>query len=255
VSQEDAVVGEQLAHLAQMPEDWRRALAVVAHPDDMEYGAAAAVAEWTAAGRTVDYLLVTRGEAGIDGMAPAESARVREAEQRASARVVGVEDVEFLDHRDGVIEEGLALRRDIAVAVRRRRPELVVTLNHHDTWGGVAWNTPDHRAVGRAVLDAVGDAGNRWIFTGAPGEDAPAPWDGVRWVAVAGSPQPTHAVPVGRASVDRAVASLAEHRAYIAALSEVPPEQYARSFLEKVMRGIAPRFGGRDGVAFQVFSR
>jgi LmbE family N-acetylglucosaminyl deacetylase len=255
MSQEDAVVGGQLAQLARMPEDWHRALAVVAHPDDMEYGAAAAVAEWTASGRQVDYLLVTRGEAGIDTMAPAESARVREAEQHASARAVGVTDVAFLDHRDGVVEEGLALRRDIALALRRRRPELVLTLNHHDTWGGTAWNTPDHRVVGRAVLDAVGDAGNRWIFPAEPGQEAPEPWDGVRWVAVAGSPEPTHAAAVGRASVDRAVQSLAEHRAYITALSEVPPKQYARAFLEGVLRSVAPRFGGRDGVAFQVFPR
>ncbi len=255
MSQEDAVAGEQLPPLERMPEDWGRALAVVAHPDDMEYGAAAAVAEWTASGRRIDYLLVTRGEAGIDGMEPAESARVREAEQRASARVVGVEDVEFLDHRDGVIEEGLALRRDIALAVRRRRPELVITLNHQDTWGGTAWNTPDHRVVGRAVLDAVGDAGNRWIFPGGPGRGAPEPWDGVRWVAVAGSPEPTHAAVVSPASVDLAVASLAEHRAYIAALSEVPPDQYARSFLEGITGALAPRLGGCDGVAFQVFPR
>ncbi|MGW3276153.1 PIG-L family deacetylase, partial [Streptomyces kronopolitis] len=55
-------------HLSPMPKDWQRALAVVAHPDDLEYGAAAAIAEWTAAGREVSYLLVTRGEAGIDGL-------------------------------------------------------------------------------------------------------------------------------------------------------------------------------------------
>lgn len=60
-------------------------------------------------------------------------------------------EVVFLDHKDGVIEEGLALRRDIAAAIRRYRPELVITLNHRDTWGGTAWNTPDHRAVGRAT--------------------------------------------------------------------------------------------------------
>ncbi|GAU65243.1 Mce family protein [Streptomyces sp. NBRC 110611] len=71
--------------LSPMPEDWQRALAVVAHPDDLEYGAAAAIAEWTAAGREIGYLLVTRGEAGIDGLPPAECARVREAEQRAGA--------------------------------------------------------------------------------------------------------------------------------------------------------------------------
>ncbi|MFP8907165.1 PIG-L deacetylase family protein [Streptomyces atacamensis] len=237
-----------------MPEDWNRALAIVAHPDDLEYGAAAAIARWTAAGREVAYLLVTRGEAGIDTMEPERAARVREEEQRASAAVVGVERVEFLDHRDGVIEEGVALRRDLTAAIRRHRPELVVTLNHHETWGGVNWNTPDHRAVGRAVLDAAGDAGNRWIFTDLAGRGL-EPWDGVRWVAVAGSPQPTHAVEVTEEDVDRAVASLAEHRAYIGALSDREPAEYAREFVTGVMGMSAERTGGRRAVAFQVYPR
>ena len=87
----------------------------MAHPDDLEYGAGAAVATWTAAGKEVSYLLVTRGEAGIDGMDPVETARVREAEERAGAAVVGVDTVEFLDgYVDGVIEYGLPLRRDLA---------------------------------------------------------------------------------------------------------------------------------------------
>ena len=106
-----------------MPDDWSRALAVVAHPDDLEFGAAGAVARWTAEGRTVVYLLVTRGEAGIDTLAPAECGPLREAEQRAAARIVGVDVVEFLDHPDGTIEYGPALRRDIAHAIRRHRPE------------------------------------------------------------------------------------------------------------------------------------
>jgi len=63
------------APLAEMPTDWANALAVVAHPDDMEYGGAAAVARWTDEGRSVAYLLATRGEAGIDGMAPEEARR------------------------------------------------------------------------------------------------------------------------------------------------------------------------------------
>jgi LmbE family N-acetylglucosaminyl deacetylase len=255
MSQEDAVVGQQMGQLASMPEDWSRALAVVAHPDDLEYGAAAAIAEWTAAGREVGYLLVTRGEAGIDTMEPAEAARVREAEQRASAAVVGVRQVEFLDHRDGVIEEGLGLRRDIAAALRRWRPELVVTLNHHDTFGGTWWNTPDHRAVGRATLDAVGDAGNRWIFTEQLRKDGLEPWGGVRWVAVAASPQASHAVEVSDRAVELAVASLAEHRAYLTVLSEEEPEAYARRFLSEAMGGVAGRFGGRRGVSFQLYSR
>ncbi|WP_181765357.1 PIG-L deacetylase family protein [Streptomyces albidus (ex Kaewkla and Franco 2022)] len=241
--------------LEAMPEDWQRALAVVAHPDDMEYGAAAAVAEWVAAGKEVSYLLVTRGEAGIDTLEPAECARVRDTEQRASARTVGVTSLEFLDHRDGMIEEGVPLRRDIAAVVRRTRPELVITLNHRETWGGRAWNTPDHRAVGRAVLDAVGDAGNRWIFSEQLESGGLQPWGGVRWVAVAGSTEPTHAVPVGEESVRLAVASLAEHRAYITALSDEPVESYARSVVEWGVRMGAERYGGRDCVAFELYPR
>ncbi|KOU51868.1 GlcNAc-PI de-N-acetylase, partial [Streptomyces sp. WM4235] len=83
----------QPAPLQPMPTDWRRALAVVAHPDDLEYGCAAAIAEWTDGDREVAYVLATRGEAGIDTLAPAECAPLREAEQRASAGVVGVSTV------------------------------------------------------------------------------------------------------------------------------------------------------------------
>src|SRR5258708_3169793 len=70
--------------LAAFPDDWTRALCVVAHPDDLEYGVAGAIASWTAAGKHVTYVLVTRGEAGIDAMAPAEAARVRQAHDRAT---------------------------------------------------------------------------------------------------------------------------------------------------------------------------
>ena len=236
--------------LQPMPEDWTRALAVVAHPDDLEYGCSAAIAAWTDAGREVTYVLATRGEAGIDSLEPAECGPLREREQRASAAVVGVSEVEFLDHMDGVVEYGAALRRDIAAAIRRHRPELLITLNHRDTWGGVAWNTPDHVAVGRAVLDAAGDAGNRWIFP-EPGLE---PWNGVRWVAVAGSATPTHAVDAtpGR---ERAVRSLLEHRTYIEALTDQDPEEYARSFLTEWAERTGERFGGTPAVSFELFSR
>ncbi|MBC7273978.1 MAG: PIG-L family deacetylase, partial [Streptomyces sp.] len=159
----------------------------------------------------------------------------------------------FLDHQDGVIEYGVALRRDIAAAVRRHRPELVITLNHRDTWGGVAWNTPDHVAVGRATLDAVGDAGNRWIFPELT-ERGLEPWDGVRWVAVAGSSNATHAVDAS-AGMERAVRSLLEHRAYIEALTTEDPETYVRGFLTGFARSTGERFGGKPAVAFELFSR
>ncbi|MGW7256652.1 PIG-L deacetylase family protein [Streptomyces sp. NPDC054834] len=243
----------ETSQLKPMPTDWRRALAVVAHPDDLEYGCAAAVAAWTDDGREVAYVLATRGEAGIDTVAPAECGPLREREQRASAAVVGVSAVEFLDHRDGVVEYGTALRRDIAAAIRSHRPELVITLNHRDTWGGVAWNTPDHVAVGRATLDAAADAGNRWIFPELA-ERGLEPWNGVRWVAVAGSVSPTHAVDA-TPGLERAVRSLLEHRTYIEALTDEDPEEYARDFLTANATATGERFGGKPAVAFELFAR
>lgn len=254
-------MNEQLhgpAPLEPMPTDWQRALAVVAHPDDLEYGCAAAIADWTDGGREVVYLLATRGEAGIDTIDPAECAPLREAEQRASAAVVGVPTVEFLDHRDGVLEYGLDLRRDIAAAIRRHRPELVITMNHRDTWGGAEgggyWNTPDHKAVGRATLDAAGDAGNRWIFPELLTEQGLEPWNGVRWVAVSGTTTPTHAADAGP-GMERSVKSLMEHKAYIAALTDEDPETYVRGFLTGYAQQAAARFGGRPAVPFEVFPR
>ncbi|MFF3327515.1 PIG-L deacetylase family protein [Streptomyces sp. NPDC002889] len=240
--------------LDEMPADWQRALAVVAHPDDLEYGCAAAVAHWTDGGREVVYVLASRGEAGIDTITPTDCAPLREREQLASAAVVGVSTVEFLDHEDGVIEYGTGLRRDIAAAIRRHRPELVITLNHRDTWGGTAWNTPDHRAVGRATLDAAGDAGNRWIFPELISDQGLEPWNGVRWVAVAGSSNPTHAVDASP-GLERSVRSLLAHRTYIEALTDQAPEEYCRRFLTGMAQGAAARFGGRPAVTFELFGR
>ncbi|MEU0966174.1 PIG-L deacetylase family protein [Streptomyces sp. NPDC005917] len=243
----------KITPLEPMPDDWRRAIAVVAHPDDLEYGCSAAIAAWTDEGREIGYVLATRGEAGMHTLEPARCGPLREREQRASAAVVGVSTVEFLDHRDGLIEYGPALRRDIVAAIRRHRPELVITLNHRDTWGAVHWNTPDHRAVGRATLDAASDAGNRWIFPELIDQGL-EPWDGVRWVAVAGSPEATHAVDA-LPGLERAIGSLLEHRTYIEALTDEDPEAHVRDFLTEQTAANRERFGGLPAVAFELFSR
>src|SRR3954451_576760 len=206
--------------LEAFDEPWSRALCVVADPDDLEYGASVAVAHWTAANREVSYVLATAGEAGIDGMEPARCGPVREAEERAAAEQVGVPVVEFLGHRDGTVEYGLPLRRDIARAIRRHRPELVVTGHFGLAWGttvGGPANQADHRHVGLAALDACRDAGNRWIFPELL-DEGHEPWHGVRWLAVSGSPTPTHGVAVDATDLDRGVASLEAHAAYLAGL-------------------------------------
>lgn len=232
--------------LLPFPDDWQRALAISAHPDDMEYGGAAAVAAWTAAGKQVAYLLVTKGEAGIDAMPPERAAEVRMAEQQASAAVVGVDVVEFLDHPDGTIEYGLPLRRDLAAAIRIHRPELVVTVNHRETYGGRYLNMADHRFTGQATIDAVRDAGNRWVFPELL-EDGIEPWGGVRYLAVVASPEPTHAVDVS-GTFDLGVESLRLHAAYLKGLGDPDPETFLRGAAEAT----AERFGGRLAVSFEL---
>lgn len=196
-------------------------LCVVAHPDDIEYGTSAAVAAWTAAGKRVAYYLLTRGEAGIDSMDPVDAAPARADEERAGAAVVGVESVEFGDHPDGRVEYGLPLRRDIAAAIRRNTPDLVLTLTHAETFAGGGLNQADHRAVGLATLDAVADAGNRWIFPELVDEGLD-PWQ-AGTVGVVAGPSPTHYVDV-TGHFDEAVESLEEHRLYNAALPEDFPK-------------------------------
>ncbi len=224
-----------------VPEDWQRALAVVSHPDDLEYGAASAIARWTAQGKTVIEVLGTRGEAGIDAMEPARAGRLRAEEQIAAAREVGVDVVEFLDHPDGILVYGLPLRRDLARAIRRHRPDVVVSTNFRETWhGGGGFNMADHRAFGLAVADAVRDAANRWVFTDLDEE----PWQGVRFALFAGSPRSAHYVDV-TGHLDAGIASLRAHKVYLAGLGgDFDPAAF--------LTGIAERAGAEAGVTHAV---
>lgn len=239
-----------LESLEPLTEDWQRALAIVAHPDDLEFGGAAAVARWTGQGKQIAYCLVTSGEAGIDGMPPERTRTVREQEQRSSAELVGVSEVEFLGLPDGVLEYGVPLRRELAGVIRRFRPEIVITNNFRDTWdGAVILNQADHIATGRAVLDAVRDAGNRWVFHDQL-TDGLEPWGGVKQIWAPGSPYARHGVDVTD-SFERGVDSLRAHDAYLRGLGtgEFDPEE----FLEGVARQVGTRLGCRYGVAFEVF--
>lgn len=231
--------------LKPVPEDWSSALAVVAHPDDMEYGAASAVARWTAQGKDVAYLLVTRGEAGIDSMSPEDSVAARAGEQEASCRMVGVDRLEYLDHTDGLVVADTELRRDLAGALRRHRPEVVISINFRESWGGTSWNHADHRAVGIALLDAVRDAGNRWLFP-----DLGDPWSGVRLVLFSHGLEATHGVDVTD-SLEIGIESLRCHKVYLENLGSDAPDP------DEMLRGAAaatgPRLGTTYAVPFELF--
>jgi LmbE family N-acetylglucosaminyl deacetylase len=135
-----------------------RVLVVVAHPDDIEFGCAGTVARWVQEGAHVTYALVTNGAAGSSDpeMTRERLAELREAEARASAKVVGVDQVEFLGYEDGLLEPTLEVREKIVRLIRRVRPEVVVTTDPTTRYFADRYiNHPDHRAAGEATLAAV----------------------------------------------------------------------------------------------------
>jgi LmbE family N-acetylglucosaminyl deacetylase len=236
--------------MPELREDWSRGLCVAAHPDDLEYGTSAAVARWTSQGKTISYLLVTSGEAGIDSVHPQEAKPIRQEEERRGAREVGVDDVVFLDHPDGVVEYGPALRRDITEVIRQERPEVVFSGTFTERMIGGVTNQADHRAVGLATLDASRDAGNRWVFPELA-ERGAQPWSGVRYVCLSGAPEPRCGVDV-TASVDAAVASLQAHAAYLAALGGQTVD--AGMILRRILGAGGARMGVEAAVLFDVYS-
>ena len=236
------------AAVPALPEGaFRRVLCVVAHPDDVEYGTSSAVAAWTSSGVEVAYLLLTRGEAGMDASPPEETAPLRMREQIAGSVAVGVSEVDFLEYPDGVLVYSMEMRRDIARAIRSFRPDAVVV----GTWEVefvAGLNQADHRVAGLAALDAVRDAGNRWVFPELL-EEGLEPWS-TRWLLVAGDSQPTHGVDVSGEALERGIASLEAHGAYLAGIPGHPPPRLMLTAIT-AMQGRA--MGVSNAVLFRAF--
>jgi LmbE family N-acetylglucosaminyl deacetylase len=147
-----------MARVHEEPAPPERALVISAHPDDIEFVCAGTVAKWVKAGSEVRYVVATRGDAGTHqpGVTREELARTREVEQRAAARVVGVDEVVFLGYRDGEVVPSLELRRDLVREIRRFRPTITICYDPTRLFvGGSYINHPDHRAVGQAAVDAL----------------------------------------------------------------------------------------------------
>lgn len=133
-------------------------LVVVAHPDDAEFMCGGAIARWARSGFEVNYVLCTNGDKGTSDvtMSPIRLAEIRQREQREACDRLGVREVVFLGHEDGVLEPSLDLRRDIVREIRRFRPSIVVCQDPMTRWTGQQYlNHPDHRAAGSVTLDAV----------------------------------------------------------------------------------------------------
>jgi len=135
-----------------------RAMVVVAHPDDAEFMVAGTVAKWAGRGAEVTYVVITNGNKGSEDpeMTPTRLAEIREAEQRAAGRILGVKNFEFLGYEDGYLVHTLDLRRDLTRMIRKYRPDVVVTFDPTARFMFDAYaNHPDHRAAGDATVDAI----------------------------------------------------------------------------------------------------
>ena len=132
--------------------EFNNVLVVIAHPDDAELGAGGSVARWVQDGAVVRVIVCTNGDKGTkDGVSPLKLAQIREAEQLAASKALGVKETVFLRHRDGELEDERAFRNQIAFLIRHFRPDTIVT---HDPWRP-HYQHPDHQAVGHAVFKSV----------------------------------------------------------------------------------------------------
>jgi len=228
----------------------KRVLVIVAHPDDVDFGAAGTIAGWTDAGIEVVYCIVTDGDAGghDDSVPRTEIAPLRRKEQTAAAACVGVTDLRFLGYPDGRVEATLGLRKDLARVIRQVRPDRVVCPSPDRNYARIGVSHPDHRAVGSAALDAIyPDARNPYAFRGLRAEEGLEPWT-VREVWVSGGLAPNHYVDVTD-TFHRKIAALRAHESQTGHMDTL--DEFLRDRLTQLAaQGGLPE--GRLAEAFQV---
>ena len=144
-------------------------LVVLAHPDDPEFFCGGTLARWARAGHHITYQLLTCGDKGFNDFTPADMTpetlcAIRHEEQMGAAQVIGVEAVHFLDCPDGYLVPDLNLRRDIVRAIRKFKPDVLVTCDPQTLFAAYVINHPDHRAAGQAAMDAVFPAAGSPVF-------------------------------------------------------------------------------------------
>ena len=134
------------------------AMAIVAHPDDIEFSCAGTLARWSNNGTRISYVICTSGDVGFDepNMTKEKAAQIREAEQLAAADIVGASEVIFLHEPDGLLQPTIELRKKLVREIRRFQPEVVMCGDPTIVWAGNDYiNHPDHRAAATAALDAT----------------------------------------------------------------------------------------------------
>ncbi len=235
------------------PQAVERALVVVAHPDDLDFGAGGTIASWTAEGTEVAYCLCTDGDAGgFDPDVPrGEIAGIRQAEQRAAAKELGVEDVTFLGYPDGRLAVSIELRRDISRVIRQKRPQRILIQSPERNWERIGASHPDHLAAGEAAIAAVyPDARNPFAHLELAAEGLEAWTVPETWLMAGPSAAANHWVDVTD-TFERKVAALQAHVSQTAHMDDL--EGMLRGWLgPNATNGGLPE--GRLAEAFRVVS-
>lgn len=153
----------------------KSAMAIFAHPDDIEFGCAGTLARWAKNGTRVSYVLLTSGDVGIDDpeISKEEAIRIRQQESQEAAKIAGAEEIIFLGQPDGLLEATLEVRKLLVREIRRFKPEVVVCGDPTVTLPSETYiNHPDHRAAALAAIDAVFPAsGQPTLFSEIESED------------------------------------------------------------------------------------
>jgi LmbE family N-acetylglucosaminyl deacetylase len=229
-----------------------RVLAVAAHPDDLDFGAAGTIARWTEAGLAVTYLICTRGDqGGFDDTPREEMPAIREAEQRAAAKAVGVTDVRFLEgFRDGWLEPTHELQREIVRVIRQVRPERMLIPSPERNWDRIQAGHPDHMAAGEAAIRAIyPSARNPFAYPELLADEGLEPWV-VQETWVMAHPGASHGVDVTD-TFPRKLEALRAHRSQVGHLDDLPG--MLRAWGERTAAAVnLPQ--GRLGEVFQVIA-
>lgn len=144
----------------------KQILVILAHPDDPEFFLGGTIAQWSAAGHDVSYLLLTRGEKGISEQYPGGESlkKIREKEQQEAAAKLGVTQIDFLNYPDGYLEVNLTNRKRLVAEIRKKKPDIVVSCDPQAIFFDSYINHPDHRAAGQLTIDAVFPASGNPAF-------------------------------------------------------------------------------------------
>jgi len=189
---------------------FQKAMVIFAHPDDAEVQCAGTIALWTAEGKKVTYVVLTKGNKGTQdpNMTGEALFQIRKEEQRKAAQELGVERVIFLGTEDGELEVTLERRKAITHIIREYQPEVLVT---HDPWMRYQLH-PDHRASGTLALDAMISARDRLYFQEQVQESL-NPWR-VRRVLLFASDQADVFIDIS-STLEKKIKALGHHRSQV----------------------------------------